>query len=163
MLKGIDIKGFFKKRKFFLLIGFFFLLGVTNSQGLEYRFAKGKTFDVPTRELSIIATEEGYYPQSFSVFVGEKIRFFLTTTSNIPSCLIIREKEFYLAGTKGNVSEGVVYFEKPGSYQFYCPTNKIKGRLSVIKRPKTAEEVIQARKRKVASESKIKIWYPKDE
>ena len=140
-----------------------FLLCSLSANSIEYKYSKGKTFDVPVRELAIIATEEGYYPEGFSIFAGEKIRFFLTTTSNTPSCLIIGEKELYLTATKGNVSEGTVYFDKPGRFKFYCPTNKIKGRLSVIKRPKTAEEVIDARHRKIASENKVKIWYPKEE
>lgn len=148
------------------ILGLVLLVLVTfqdQTKALDYQFNKGKKFDVPVRELSIIATEEGYYPQGFSVFAGEKIRFFLTTTSNTPSCLIIGEKELYLTATKGNLSEGTVYFDKPGQFKFYCPTNKISGRLTVIKRPKTAEEVLEARQRKIASENKIKVWFPKDE
>jgi plastocyanin len=135
----------------------------TELKALEYEFANAKKFDVPVRELAVIATVEGFYPEAFSIFAGEKIRFFLTTTSNTPSCLIIGEKELYLSATKGNVSEGTVFFEKAGNYKFYCPTNKIKGRLTVIKRPRTAEEVLDARNRKVASENKIKVWYPKEQ
>ena len=145
-----------------LLVSIVMLSAIPKLNALEYEFANAKTFDVPVRELAIIATEEGFYPERFSIFAGEKVRFFLTTTSNTPSCLIIGEKELYLSATKGNVSEGTVFFEKPGNYKFYCPTNKIKGRLSVIKRPRTADEVLQARTRRVASESKIKIWYPKE-
>ena len=130
---------------------------------LEYGFANATTFDVPVRELAVIATEEGFYPEKFSIFAGEKVRFFLTTTSNTPSCLIIGEKELYLSATKGNVSEATIFFDKPGNYKFYCPTNKIKGRLTVIKRPRTADEVLQARSRRVASENKVKVWYPKEE
>ena len=146
-----------------LFISSLMLITLPESNALEYEFANAKTFDVPVRELAVIATEEGFYPERFSIFAGEKVRFFLTTTSNTPSCLIIGEKELYLSATKGNVSEGTIFFEKPGNYKFYCPTNKIKGRLTVIKRPRTADEVLQARSRRVASENKIKVWYPKED
>jgi plastocyanin len=158
--------GTLKKRMLFISLMIFSCLAplqYVELNALEYEFANAKKLDVPVRELAIIATEEGFYPEAFSIFAGEKIRFFLTTTSNTPSCLIIGEKELYLSATKGNVSEGTAYFEKAGNYKFYCPTNKIKGRLSVIKRPRTAEEILDARSRKIASENKIKVWYPKEE
>jgi plastocyanin len=155
-----------RKRQLFIWLLIFSCLvplQYTHLNALEYKFGNAKKLDVPVRELAIIATEEGFYPEAFSIFAGEKVRFYLTTTSNTPSCLIIGEKELYLSATKGNVSEGVVFFEKAGNYKFYCPTHKIKGRLSVIKKPRTAEEVLDARSRKIASENKIKIWYPKEE
>ena len=57
------------------------------------------------REVSIIVTKEGYYPKSVSVFEGEKIRFFVTSTVEDPGCVIVESHKVFLAATKGKVTE----------------------------------------------------------
>ena len=71
------------------------------------------------------------------------------------SCLIIKEKNVYLTANKGKIAEGVAYFEKPGTFKFYCPSSKVKGKIVVLKKP-TKNNV----DRKTAS--KVKYWYPKE-
>jgi plastocyanin len=141
-----------------------FIPFMDETQALESTFAQTKKFDVPVREISLIATPEGYYPEAFSVFAGEKVRFYLTNTGNTPSCLMLPDKELFLSAQKGNVSEGTAFFPKTGVYKFYCPTGKIKGRITVIPRPKTEEEL--EAERKLASErmkNRVRVWYPKEE
>lgn len=149
---------------FLLLTMAVFIPFMNETQALESTFAQSKKFDVPVREISLIATPEGYYPEAFSVFAGEKVRFYLTNTGNTPSCLMLPDKELFLSAQKGNVSEGTAFFPKTGVYKFYCPTGKIKGRITVIPRPKTEEEL--EAERKLASErmkNRVRVWYPKEE
>ena len=47
----------------------------------------------PTREISIIVTKEGYYPKSLSVFEGEKVKFYVTSTLDEPHCMIVEGPE----------------------------------------------------------------------
>lgn len=126
----------------------------------EGPFSKTRRFDLPIREQSIIVTDEGFYPKSISVFKGEQVRFFVTSTSDNKGCFILKGKDLFLAAEKGKVSEGLVYFEKPQSVEFYCPTLPSKGRLTVLERPKDKKQ--QRAQRTMASE-KIRIWMPREE
>ena len=119
---------------------------------------KKKEFTNPKRQQSIIITPEGFYPEHFSVFSGEMVRFFVTATSDQKECFIIKGKEIFLSAEKGKVSEGSVMFNSPGVFQYYCPTNKFKGSITVLERP----EVIRERKRQLASEG-VKVWMPREE
>lgn len=110
---------------------------------------------LPTRQVSIIVTKEGYYPKSISVFEGEKIKFFVTATVEDPSCVIVEAHKVFLAANKGKLTEGEAVFNKAGEYSFYCPGSKNDGKVVVIKK------VVQ--KREVASENKESmIWTPKE-
>lgn len=128
---------------------------------LEDTFSTAKSFDTPLREKSIIVTKEGYYPKQTSVFVGERVRFFVTSTTDNNECFILRDKSLFLAAEKGKVSEGEVLFTKPGTHEYYCPTGQLKGRLTVLERPKEVHE------RSIASEEeqrpRYKTWMPRDE
>ena len=149
----------------FVLFGMaIFIPYIGETQALESQFAQEKKYDVPVREVSLITTPEGYFPEVFSVFAGEKVKFFLTNTGDTPSCLMLPEKELFLSAQRGKVSEGSAFFPKTGVYKFYCPTGKIKGRITVIPRPKTEEEL--EAERKLASErtkNRVRVWYPKEE
>lgn len=115
----------------------------------------------PRREISVIVTEEGYYPKSFSIFKGEKVRFFVTSTTDKPSCFIVDGKKMFLAANKGKITEAEVEFNDPGVYKFYCPSGKIKGRLTVVERPDAVNKI----ERKIASnplEKKSRYWMPKE-
>lgn len=112
------------------------------------------------REMAIIATQDGFYPRSISVFKGERVRFYLTNTSDQKSCFILKGKEVFLSAEKGKVSETVVYFDNPGKFEFYCPTHKEKGKVTVLERPKDKEK--RRAQRSIASQ-KVRIWMPKEE
>ena len=109
----------------------------------------------PTREISIIFSEEGYYPKSIAVFEWEKVRFFVTSTTDKPNCFIVESHKVFLSATKGKISEGEVTFDKPGSFSFYCPSSKNDGRVVVLETKKP--------ERAIASEKKDPLkWVPKD-
>ena len=107
--------------------------------------------DRPVREISIIVTKEGYYPKSLSVFEGEKVKFFVTSTVEEPNCLIVESHKVFMAANKGKVTEGEATFDKPGEFAFYCPSSKNDGKIVVIRK----KEV----KREIASES---VWMPRE-
>lgn len=108
---------------------------------------------IPMREVSVIVTQEGYYPKSISVFEGEKVKFYVTSTVEAPHCMIVESHKVFMAATKGKISEAEVEFNKPGEFSFYCPSSKINGKVVVLKK--------QDPKREVASE-KRNYWMPRE-
>ena len=133
-----------------------FLLVALGVHGEERQ--KKKMFDLPQRDISIIVTEEGFYPEKFSLFVGEKVNFFVTSVTNSPSCFVIESKGVFLSATKGKISEGIAVFNGPGVYRFHCPSGKIEGEIVVLKK----KEKKLDEGRKIASET-VKIWRPREE
>lgn len=113
---------------------------------------------LPTREVSVIVTKEGYYPKSFSVFEGEKIKFYVTSTVEEPHCLIVESHKVFMAATKGKVTEGEAVFDKAGEFAFYCPSSKNDGKIVVMKK------VVPMNKREIASEKSDEpnTWIPKE-
>lgn len=109
----------------------------------------------PTREIAVIVTKEGYYPKSLSVFEGEKVKFYVTSTVEEPHCMIVESHKVFLAANKGKVTEAEVIFDKPGEFAFYCPSSKNDGKVVVLKK--------QTPKRAVASERPDgALWTPKE-
>jgi hypothetical protein len=110
----------------------------------------------PTREISVIVTKEGYYPKSISVFEGEKVKFYVTSTVEEPNCLIVESHKVFMAATKGKITEAEALFDKSGEFAFYCPSSKNDGKIVVLKK------VIP--KREIASEKKSEgmLWTPKE-
>jgi len=136
----------------FYLVGFL-AFAATEVVALDYGQRK---LDIPSREQSIIVTDEGFYPKSISIFEGELVKFYVTSTTNLSSCMMIPKKDLYLSATKGQISEGEVLFERAGVVKFFCPTGKIKGHITVLPRKRKVE-------RRVASEKNIiKVWRPKE-
>lgn len=114
----------------------------------------------PMREIAIIFSDEGYYPKSISVFEGEKVRFFVTSTTEKPHCFIVESHKLFLSATKGKISEGEVHFDKPGKFSFYCPSAKVDGRVVVLeKKEKVRREV--ASEQAPVKRDPLK-WVPKD-
>lgn len=107
----------------------------------------------PTREISIIVTKEGYYPKSLSVFEGEKVKFYVTSTLDEPHCMIVEGHKVFLAANKGKVTEAEATFDKSGEFAFYCPSSKSDGKIVVMKK--------YVPKREIASE-KSDVWTPKE-
>ncbi len=109
----------------------------------------------PVRELAVIVTKEGYYPKSLSVFEGEKVKFYVTSTVEEPHCLIVEAHKVFLAANKGKVSEAEVVFDKSGEFSFYCPSSKNDGKIVVIKKFVPKREVASERPRE-------NLWTPKE-
>ena len=110
----------------------------------------------PTREVAIIVTKEGYYPKSISVFEGEKIKFYVTSTVEEPNCMIVEAHKVFLAASKGKITEGEAVFNKAGEFAFYCPSSKNDGKVVVLKK--------QTPKREIASDKNHEgmLWTPKE-
>lgn len=110
----------------------------------------------PLREVSVIVTKEGYYPKSLSVFEGEKVKFYVTSTVEEPNCLIVESHKVFMAANKGKVTEAEAVFDKAGEFAFYCPSSKNDGKIVVLKKA--------VPKRDVASERKTEgmLWTPKE-
>lgn len=110
----------------------------------------------PTREVAIIVTKEGYYPKSISVFEGEKIKFYVTSTVEEPNCMIVEAHKVFLAASKGKITEGEAVFNKAGEFAFYCPSSKNDGKVVVLKK--------QTPKREIASDKNHDgmLWTPKE-
>ncbi|WPU66335.1 cupredoxin domain-containing protein [Peredibacter starrii] len=109
----------------------------------------------PLREVAVIVTKEGYYPKSLSVFEGEKVKFYVTSTVEEPHCLIVESHKVFLAANKGKVTEAEAVFDKAGEFAFYCPSSKNDGKIVVLKK------VVP--KREVASEKGDgMLWTPKE-
>ena len=125
-------------------------LGVT-----EY-FSSGK------RSFSIISTAEGYYPEKLTAFVGEELSLFFTNTQKRPNCMVIPEKNVFLAAARGSISESKVTFDAPGKFVFYCPSHSGQGEITIL--PRTDLEA-EKKKRSIASvnEEDSGPWIPRDE
>lgn len=121
---------------------------------LSFAFAESKI--QPLREVSVIVTKEGYYPKSLSVFEGEKVKFYVTSTVEEPNCLIVESHKVFMAANKGKVTEAEAVFDKAGEFAFYCPSSKNDGKIVVLKKA--------VPKRDVASERKTEgnLWTPKE-
>ena len=143
--------------KRFLIITFIFSLNVLS---IEDTYLQGKKYSNPIRQQSIIVSKDGYFPNIIHAFSGEKLKFFVTSTTAKPSCFTLPAKNIFLPANKGEITESVVYFEKPGVYKFNCPAGGAKGRIIVKEHPTARRERI---KREIASENRIRIWRPRDE
>jgi len=110
----------------------------------------------PVRELAVIVTREGYYPKSLSVFEGEKIKFYVTSTVEEPHCMIVESHKVFLAANKGKVTEAEVVFDKAGEFAFYCPSSKNDGKIVVLKKVMPKREVASEKSQEAA------LWTPKE-
>lgn len=132
----------------------FFSYGAKERELVKEELQPLKTTKVlKTREVAVIVTAEGYYPKNISVFEGEKVKFYVTSTVEDPNCLIVEGHKVFMAANKGKLSEAEVVFDKPGNFAFYCPSSKNDGKIVVIKKYEP--------KREVASEQPS-VWMPKE-
>lgn len=126
---------------------------------VKLSMATDELFERPVREFSIIATEEGYYPESIFAFVGEKVRIFVTSTMDRPTCFIVPHRKFYLAAHKGKIAEGDYIFRSPGEYPYYCPGEKFKGTITILSKSGGVEEKPSSEEKNLFS---AKAWRPKN-
>jgi len=144
------------------LLSFMFFAGVVGaaeeikSSGPKREIVKDSPMDdtkkipIKTRDIAVIVTKEGYYPKSISVFEGEKVKFYLTSTIEEPDCMIVESYGVFMGANKGKLTEAEVVFDRAGNFAFYCPSSKKDGRIVVIKKFEP--------KREVASD----VWMPKE-
>lgn len=148
------------KKLIFLTFGL--CLSVT-SFALEEDYFQKEYYSNAKREVSIIASPEGYYPKNVVVFTGEEVQFYVTGSKQFPSCFILENTELFLPANPGTISEGRHKFQRPGKIKFYCPQGKLAGHVTVLEHPDHARE--RKMKRKIASEKEggVRIWRPRDE
>ena len=91
-------------------------------------------FETPRRDVAVIVSKEGYYPNNIVVFQGERIRLFLTSARREEGCLNMASKDFSLSVSQGEVAEGIIFFNQSGVYEFHCPIGKISGRFTVLEK-----------------------------
>ena len=134
----------------------FLLLTIPIMASANEMFAE-KNFEDPIREISVIVTDDGYFPNKISAFEGEKIRFFVTSTAKDKQCFILQKHELFLGVDRGSVNEGEIKLNQAGRFRFFCPSNKKQGYLTVLKKEVPVEEV-----REPASVPKPIYWTPRD-
>ena len=110
----------------------------------------------PSREVSVIVTKEGYYPKNLTVFQGEKVKFYVTSTVEEPDCMLVQGHKVFLAATKGKITEAEATFDTAGTFSFYCPSSKHDGKITVIK--KAEKRAIRG----LAGQNDPEVWTPKD-
>ena len=115
-------------------------------------------FERPLRELSVIVTENGYYPKRLIAFEGERVRLFVTSTASKNQCLILQKHPAFIAAEKGAVNEATIDVDQAGRYKFYCPSFKYHGLLTVIQKNGPAKSRVPA----AEPEEKPKYWTPRD-
>ncbi len=118
----------------------------------------------PMREVAIIASDDGYFPNKISAFVGEKIRLLVTSSSDKKQCLILEKHEVFLPAEKGKIADKLIVLDSPGRYKIYCPATDFVGHLTVLEKPgkKAKTQIIE---RTIASEPEQRVphyWIPRD-
>lgn len=164
MKKNTFIKYYFKKTEIVesfvgvimknILIYFALFLSIVPSYGWgkETKETQIERFGRAYREIAIVATKEGFYPDKITVFEGEKVRFFITSTEENGSCFTLPQKNIFLSAHKGKITEADMVFDRSGEFPFYCSVGKVKGTLTVLMR--------ESKKRGIASQ--LDKWVPKD-
>lgn len=130
---------------------------ILSGQALAYDFSE-KEFKQPVREVSIIVTDTGFYPDHMLAFEGERLKFFVTSTSKKSQCFVLQKHEVFVAADKGMVNEGETVVENSGKFKFYCPSFPHEGTLTVMQKFGEQEE----RKPASVEEEKPKYWMPRD-
>jgi hypothetical protein len=119
---------------------------------------KKKLYKNPVRELSIIVTDDGFFPSRIMAFQGERVKFFITSTSKKKQCFILQKHDVFLAVENGQVNEGSVLLDHAGRFKFYCPASEVKGFLTVFEKSnKDSEEGVRA-----PASTKPNYWLPRD-
>lgn len=131
-----------------------------NVFSIEDTYLQGEKYDNPIRQQSIIVSNDGYFPKTIHVFSGEKLKLFVTSTTHRPSCFTLPSQNVFLPANKGEITESVVYFDRPGVYEYNCPAGGVKGKIVVKEHPVARRARIR---REIASEKRVRIWRPRDE
>lgn len=84
------------------------------------------------REIAVMATPDGYYPDRLVVYQGEKVRFYFTALTR-SSCLLIEDGQLFLSAEVDQLAMSEVVFKRAGRFKFYCPEEKKSGYLHVLR------------------------------
>lgn len=125
-------------------------------------YFKEKHFDKPIREYSIIITDQGYFPERIFAYKGEKVKIFVTTTSDKSQCMAIKDHKIFLGANKGEITQGEISFFTPGRFEIYCPSSQFKAYVNVLER-EGLDEKVQEAKRDIATVKEVhpQYWTPR--
>lgn len=90
------------------------------------------------QEVSVIASEYGFFPQRLFVTQGIPVKVFLTAAGKATSCFMVDGFDVKKGVSPGRVEEVTFLPERLGEHRFYCPVGGIEGKLVV--RPAPADE-----------------------
>ena len=124
---------------------------------ISFAKEKNRIFKTPKRVISVIVSDEGFYPRSLSVFRGEEIELYATSVTDKPSCLMIKDHDVFLGLKKGEIKGAQFKVEKAGSFTLYCPSVRSSGEMVVIDNKKLIKV-----KRSAASVSEMDAWIPRE-
>ena len=148
-----------KNVSLFLFFLFIMPIGLmTNALAIN----EAKVFDKPQRELSVILTESGYYPDHLVAFEGERLKLFVTSTMSKPECLVVEDHKIFLEASKGKITSGESVFNKAGKYKFYCPSSKFHGFITVLEKRKEEKEPINIIPSREVASDKPAYWLPRN-
>lgn len=152
--------------KYLNLLFVLWAIFLNSVMAISYDHHSFKKFKAPQRDFSIIVSNEGYYPDRMIVFEGEKVRFFVTSTTTDAKCFILENHEVFVPANKGRVAEAEVVLNKAGEYAFYCPSFAHKGKLVVLGERERAQPVIKINRdpasTSVLDKQSEQAWTPKE-
>lgn len=83
------------------------------------------------QEVSLIATEYGYFPKRIFVTEGIPVKVFLSTPGKRASCFMVNDLGVKKGINPGQLDEVTFVAAQPGDYRFHCPLGSIEGVLTV--------------------------------
>lgn len=87
------------------------------------------------QEISLIASDYGYFPKKIFVTQNVPVKLYLTTSSKATLCLMLDNFGLRKGISPGQVEEVVFMPNAPGDYRFYCPVKSIEGTITVREAP----------------------------
>ena len=142
-----------------LILLIFNLILAGSTFALEDQFAK-KSFKNPLREISVIISDDGFYPNRIVAYQGEKLKIFATTTSSQKQCFVLQKHELFLAVEKGLVNEGEVLLEHAGRFKFFCPASNKEGHITVLEKSNPRDQEFGSNREPASVQPSY--WVPRD-
>ena len=128
------------------------------SFALDPTYFGAKKFEIPLRQEAVIICENGFYPNRLSVFNGEKVRFFITSTLKDKGCFNIPAKNIFTSPSAGKILETEVFFDESGTFVVNCPNMQFSAQIIVQEK---AADKFETNRRGLASDV-VKVWKPKE-
>lgn len=95
------------------------------------------------QEVSIIASDLGYFPKTVFVSRDVPVRMYVTGSSKNTLCIMMDSFQIRKQVRAQKIEEITFIPNIPGTYRFYCPVNGMEGSLVVKELSQLAEEPMQ--------------------
>ncbi len=86
------------------------------------------------REISLIVSDNGPFPQKIIIFTDEKIRLFLTNIGKNKQCFYFPTKKIFIAVPFNDLTSIDLEMNQAGEFQYTCPGSTLKGSILVLER-----------------------------